>query len=104
MTTLRVSRRKQKAEYRDLLALIARVIGEWDPHALLDSGAPRDEFAQEVALVAAQVSRINSAPEAARVIAEVFSPAFDPKYFDAEACTPVGKRLFAELKRSGFVG
>lgn len=104
MTTLPISHKTQKAEYRELLALVARVVAEWDPHALLDSGAPRDEFAREVALIAAQVPRVKSAREAARVVAEVFSAAFDPKSFSVEACSAVGERLFAELKQNGFIG
>lgn len=103
MTSLPTSHKMQNAEYRELLALVNRVIAEWDPYALLANGVPRDEFDHEVALVVAQVPRINSAPEAARVIAEVFSSAFEPKSFGAEACAPAGDHLFAELKRNGFI-
>ena len=85
------------------MAIVARVVAEWDPYALLDGGAPRNEFAHEVALVTAQVPRIKSAPEAARVIAEVFSAAFDPKSFSVEVCSAVGERLFAKLKQNGFI-
>ena len=103
MTTSPISHKTQKAEYRELLALVARVVAEWNPYALLDSGAPRDEFAHEVALIAAQVPRVKSAREAARVIADVFSSAFDPESFGIEVCIPIGERLFAELKQSGFI-
>jgi hypothetical protein len=103
MTTLPISHKTQKAEYHELLALVARVVAEWDPYALLDSGAPRDEFAHEVALIAAQVPRVKSAREAGRVIAEVFSAAFDPKSCSVEVCSTVGERLFAELIQNGFI-
>ena len=103
MTTLPISHKTQKAEYRELLAVVAQVVAEWDPHALLDSGAPLDEFAHEVALIAAQVPRVKSAGEAAEVIAEVFSAAFDPKSFGVEVCAAVGEHLFAELKQNGFI-
>jgi hypothetical protein len=100
---LPTSHKTQKAEYGELLAIVARVVAEWDPYTLLHGGTPRDEFAHEVAIVAAQVRRIKSAPEAAQVIAEVFSSAFEPKSFGADACAAVGERLFAELKQSGFI-
>jgi len=103
MTNLPISHKTQKAEYRELLALVARVIAEWDPYALLAYGVPRDEFNHEVALVAAQVPCIKSASEAAKIIAEVFSSAFEPKSFGVEACAPVGERLFVELKSNGFI-
>lgn len=62
-----------------------------------------DEFAREVALVAAQVHRIDSALEAVQVIADVFSAAFDQKSFSVEVCSAVGECLFAELKQNGFI-
>lgn len=104
MTTSPVSHKSQKAEYRELLATVARVVADWDPYALLENGAPPDEFAHEVALVAAQVPRIESAPDAARVISEIFSTSFESKSFGADACAVVGERLFAELKKGGFIG
>jgi hypothetical protein len=82
------SQKTQKAEYRELLAIVARVVAEWDPYALLDSGAPRDEFAHEVALVAAQVPRNKSAFEAARVVAEVFSAALTRSLLESKYAVP----------------
>lgn len=103
-TTSRINHKSQKAEYRELLAIVARVVADWDPYALLENGAPSDEFAHEVALVAAQVPGVKSASDAVRVISEVFSSAFESKSFGANTCDVVGERLFAELKESGFVG
>ena len=92
-----------RLKYKELLALISRVIAEWDPHALLAAGAPRDEFDAEVGRIATAVSRIQSADEAADVVSRVFSSSFTPQSFTPEACARVGQTLFTELKAHGFV-
>ena len=101
-----VTREKQKhgkAQYRELLSLVAGVIAEWDPYALLATGSPRDEFDAEIASVVKQASRIRSATDAAHVISRVFASSFEPDRFTPESCAQVGKRLFAELEARGFV-
>jgi hypothetical protein len=99
----REHRKLGKQQYRELLALVTRVIAEWDPYALLAGGAPRDEFDAEIASVVTQVQRIKSAADAAHVVSRVFSSSFEPDLFTPEACAQVGKRLFAELQARGFV-
>jgi hypothetical protein len=99
----RAGRRSKKQQYDELFALVAAVINEWDPYALLSAGAPRHEFDAEVAMVVAQVSRIKSATDSADVISRVFSSSFEPKAFTPKACARVGERLFAQLQVKGFV-
>jgi len=91
-----------KQKHRELLSLVARVVAEWDPYALLAGGSPHDEFASEIASVVSQVSRIKSATDAAHVISRVFSSSFEPCLFTPEACAQVGERLFSELQAHGL--
>jgi hypothetical protein len=99
----REHRKLGKKQHRELLALVTRVIAEWDPYALLAGGAPRDEFDAEIASVVTQVPRIKSATDAADIVSRVFSSSFEPDLFTPEACAQVGKRLFAELRARRFV-
>jgi hypothetical protein len=92
-----------KQRYQELLALITRVIAEWDPYALFAGGAPRDEFDAEIARIATAVPHLESADEAASVVSRVFSPSFTPQSFTADACARVGQTLFTELQAHGFV-
>jgi hypothetical protein len=96
-------RASRKRRYEELSTLVAAVIVEWDPYALLAGGAPRDEFDLEVSSVVTQVPRIKSATDAAHVISRVFSSSFEQGPFTPEACAKVGQRLFAELQARGFV-
>jgi hypothetical protein len=99
----RADHNSKKKQYDELFALVAAVINEWDPYALLSAGAPRHEFDGEVAMVVAQVSRIKSAADAADVISRVFSSSFEPESFTSEASGRVSERLFAQLRTQGFV-
>jgi hypothetical protein len=68
----------KKAKYKLAIQVVGRVIHEWDPYSLLESGCPNDEFDTEIASVVSQMSRIKSAEDAAHVLSRVFSSAFEP--------------------------
>ena len=40
-----------KYKYKRQLSSLAVIINEWDPFCLIDNGAPKDEFDQEVAQI-----------------------------------------------------
>ncbi len=98
----REERESKRRQYDELFALVAAVINEWDPFALLGAGAPRDEFASEVSSIVTQVSRMKSATDAAHVISRVFASSFEPQSFTPETCRVVGERLYAQLEARGF--
>lgn len=90
-------------EYDRVRAVVARVIHDWDPYGLLELGAPADEFDAEITAVLSQVPRIRSADDAAGVISEVFTAAFEPNGFTPEDCADVGRRLFRALREAGVL-
>lgn len=94
--------KQMKKQYKEVLALVAEVIKEWDPYALLAGGAPDDEFDSEVSLIVAQVPRITSPGHAAQVISRIFSSQFEPYLFTPDACAQVGERLYTKLKSHGY--
>ncbi len=79
------------------------VINDWDPYRLITNGAPDDEFESEIASIVGQLARIRSKKDAAHVVSRVFSSAFEPEYFDVEACADVGATLFDRLVDSKLV-
>lgn len=97
-------RKELSHRYRDLLTLVSASINEWDPYSLVASGSPTDEFAPEVARVAAAAPGVTSEAELASVISRVFTCSFGPDNFTPQSCADVASRLFAQLRAHGFVG
>jgi hypothetical protein len=95
--------RRAKQSYRALLALVASAINDWDPHNLIATGSPDNEFSDEVARIAAGVDRVQSQEQLARLVSSVFSTSFQPAGFSPEACAPFSTELFAKLRAGGFL-
>lgn len=94
---------ESKKKYIQMFSVVKVVIDRWDSYGLLKGGAPEDEFRNEIALVVAKIKTIRTENDAARILSEVFSEAFEPPLFTVEACTQVGHELFHELKKANFV-
>jgi Domain of unknown function (DUF1871) len=92
-----------RRRYKELLALVGKVIADWDPYGLLDGGAPDDEFRSEIASIAAQVQRIKSSTDAAHAVSRAFSSSFDPEEFELTSCYAVGHNLFVALVANGLI-
>jgi hypothetical protein len=71
-------------DWKGAVEIARSIINEWDPHALLASGAPDDEFESEIASIVRQLPRIRSRNDAVLAIARVFSSAFEPDCFRPE--------------------
>jgi len=80
--------------------VVARVIRDWDPYGLLRGGCPDDEFDAEIQSVVREIPRIKSANDAAQVLCNVFSSAFDRESFRLESCFAIGSKLFAALSEN----
>src|SRR5262245_37036008 len=100
----RAATKMKKAAYKRALQVVGSVVHEWDPYGLLAGGAPADEFDSEIAAVVTQIPRIKTEKEAVLALSRVFSSAFEAERFTPDDCTEAGKRLFAALSASGFVG
>ena len=90
-------------DYEAARSIVRSVIHGWDPYSLLAGGAPHDEWDDEIVRVVARVPEIEAAPDAARVVSEVFSTAFHPDEFSTTECTEVGQRLYHQLAESGLL-
>jgi len=88
--------------YERAVAIVASVVREWDPYALLAAGAPPDEFEAEIAKVVTYVPHIRNAHDATQALSSVFSAAFEPHLFTPAACAQQGTVLFARLVAAGL--
>ena len=84
--------------YKRIESIVRRVIHEWDPYSLLAGGAPEDEFDGEIRSVVRQVDRIGSPADAAHLISQVFSSAFEAERFAPADCRESGERLYRALR------
>ena len=91
-------------DYARACALTKRVIDDWDPHGLLGSGAPSDEFEAEAASVVRYIPRMRSTEDAANAISDVFSHYFEAEGLAPDDCRSVAARLFEALGRAGLIG
>lgn len=94
---------QSRAQYDRAIAVVRDVIHEWDPYALIETGAPSDEWDSEIASIVAKVPRFKSPEDAANTVSRVFSAAFQPEGFNPADCKDVGCRLFCALCDAGIV-
>jgi hypothetical protein len=94
---------KTRAEYGRALDITRQVLREWDPFSLVAGGAPDDEFDSEATQFVTHIPQIHSATDAAEALSRVFSAAFEPAGFSAEACAPAGSKLFTRLSEAGLI-
>jgi hypothetical protein len=92
-----------RAKYQQMRDVTATVIRSWDPYGLLNGGASRDEFDQEIASLVAQIPRIHSAKDAAHAVSRIFAASFETHLFTSETCSDVGKKLYAPLTEQGLI-
>ena len=97
------SRTDKKAIFHQRFDLVRKVIHQWDPYRLLESGSPGDEFDGEIMAVVRQIDRIHSATDASQVISRVFSSSFEPEMFQVEQCRDVGHKLYEALIQSDII-
>jgi hypothetical protein len=95
--------KEMQRSYKEIIELVATVVNEWDPYDLISVGAPDNEFAHEVAQIAAKVHEINTPSELAEVISKVFSISFGSEYFSVTACMQVAGQLFTVLQTHGLL-
>lgn len=88
---------QRRSDHDRAFAVIREVIHEWDPYALILSGALSDEWDSEIASLVAQIPRIRSAGDAIHAVSRVFTAAFEPEGFGVPECTLVGTRLYEAL-------
>jgi hypothetical protein len=91
------ARSAQKREYRELAEDVSRVLAEWDPYCLVESGAPRSEFDSEAIQLLPGLAAARSPADVVADVSRVFSRAFGPDGFSPEACQALGERLYAKL-------
>ena len=92
-----------RSQWKRIEPIVRKVIHDWDPYRLLEIGAPGDEWDSEILQIVGRVNRIASPVDAAKVISEVFTEAFQPEGFGQDDCAEVGSKLFGAFKDAGLI-
>ena len=95
---------KTKEDYKRAQLIVKRIIDAWDPNALLEGGAPDNEFAPEIDEIVRQLPQVISEHDAVRAVSIAMRSAFEKEKFTPEKCSLVGKELFARCKEEGLLG
>lgn len=77
-------------------------MNQWDPYSLLATGAPIDEFENEIVEVVREIPNIKSTIDVTNTLSRVFSSAFDEN-FTPEECSNVGTKLYYKLCEAGLI-
>jgi hypothetical protein len=91
------------AEYNKALEIATAVINKWDAYGLIAGGAAADEFESQISTIVTQIPRMRSPEDAAQVISDAFSKAFDHELFTPRHCKEVGAELYEQLIRAGLL-
>ena len=91
--------------YKIQLSLVADVINQHDPIALLKQGAPNDEYSDEVQRIVAGLHKCASVDDAQQLIYSVFKENFGQHTAgNVERYQRIAEELFQRLHQSKVIG
>lgn len=88
-------------DYETAKGALRRAFNECNPYSLVNSGAPRDEYDEEIATILARAQGIKDAVAFATIIAVVLSESLGDEC-NASDCLPLAKCSFRELSGVGI--
>lgn len=94
---------KTEEDYKLAQVVVKKVIDDGDLYALLNGGAPDDDFASEMSKIISRLPWIKTENDAINAISEVMSEAFEPGQFTPDKWTDVGRHLFACCKEKRLI-
>jgi hypothetical protein len=94
---------QSRKDYDEAFAVVRETINSWDPHGLIASGCPIDEWDAEVGSIVAQIPRMRGAIDAIHAVSRIFSSSLGSEDFGPDFCEGVGRQLFRALADRGFL-
>ena len=94
---------QSRKDYDKAFAVVREMINSWDPHGLIASGCPIDEWDAEVASIVAQIPRMCGAIDAIHAVSRIFSSSIGSGEFSLDSCEDVGRQLYRALADGGFL-
>jgi hypothetical protein len=81
-------------KYKQLFDELNEIICTWDPFGFIRSGAPKDEWSDEVTSILAGLRHTSSSEDVIDLVQKVFSKAFSKEDFPRDSCESVGKEVY----------
>jgi hypothetical protein len=94
---------KTRDDYDRAIVLTRKLVHAWDPMRTLASGAPQDEFDDEIARLVARIPRITDAADAGIQVADVFTAQFGRGVLGVDDAARMGERWFAALREADLL-
>jgi hypothetical protein len=91
-----IDKKEAKRKYKKLFDELNVIICSWDPYGLIRSGAPKDEWYEEVTSILAGLRQTSSKSndDVIDLVQNVFSKAFSKEDFPRERCEQVGNEIY----------
>jgi hypothetical protein len=89
---------KDRRQYERAVQIVGYVIHKWDPYGLLASGAPADEFSDEIARIVVAASKAQGPNDLADALSAILSQAFEPHAFTPADCLFHASKIFYRLR------
>lgn len=93
---------RTKKDYEKAIEIVRSSFHRIDPYALLEGGAPDDEFDSEIQKIIAKYSEWNSAQDVTNSIVSVLNASFDGLFQGREFETEA-QVVYTEFRSHGFL-
>jgi hypothetical protein len=94
---------RTRREYDEAFRIVRTAIARWDPHAILEGGAPADEWDSEVARLLPLIQRALTSADVARQLANVFGARLGGASIPVDECSSVAVEILVRLKTAGLL-
>lgn len=88
-----MSNKTLKNNFKTTIKIITKIVNEWDPYCLLESGAPIDEFSSEINSIACQIKPNQTIDELSKIVLNVFGSAFGYEDFKIDECKKIAEKI-----------
>ena len=73
--------------------IVKKFINEWDPYDFISSGAPDDEFENEIKVICYKIESKNSIKDIACIVSDVFTKKFEDIHFSIDSCMGIAEKI-----------
>jgi len=87
----------QKKTQEQVETIVKQVFAQSDPYCLIESGAPVDEWVDEIHRIALMVAHAQTPAECTKAVYEVLSDSLGKDNFTMAECQEMGEDLFKKL-------
>lgn len=94
----------EKNRYKAIVTTITEIVNRLDPVGLLGDGAPKDEYSEEIRLIASYIQDYTNVTKLGELIYSIFLESFDKEIVGKkDDYLKVAEEIIEELKKNGLL-